>query len=632
MCGICGQLLWDRAGKIDSTILANMMAAMGHRGPNGEGMYLSGEVGLGHRRLSIIDLETGQQPLSNESGDVWVTYNGEIYNYCELRQILIDKGHTFKTKTDTEVIVHLYEEYGEESVSRLRGMFAFALWDEKKRSLLIVRDRIGIKPLYYVVTQDKFIFASELKSILQDPSVTVEINYPVIDRFLTYYYTPGAETLFRNFNKVEPGHYVVVKDGKIRIEKYWDVFFTGQNGNHNLAESEERLFELVRECARCHLISDVPVGILLSGGIDSTSLLKFSSEVNRDLSTFTIGFEGEDFDDERVYARMAAETFGTKHYEMTIGAEDFTEFLPKYVWHMEELVCEPPAVALYYITKLAKEHVRVLISGEGGDEAFAGYYRYRNLLWLERIKEMIGSLRKPASKVSSMLGSCSSLLYRFKKYAPLITSPLEQYYYSTSSNPFTFFNRNFGDLYAPDFRKEIDKEFSTEPTVKCFQSIGHNDNLSKMLYVDTKTWLPDDLLVKADKITMANSVELRVPLLDHTLIEFAASLPSSFKVNGFTTKYIYKQALKKSLPGQIIKRRKTGFPVPYDRWFARELKEFVNDILFDSKTLSRGYFQQKTISRMLASQNAYSVYSQEIFCLLVLEYWHRLFVDRQVLV
>jgi len=627
MCGICGKLNFDQNMPVDCGSVIKMMEAMRHRGPDDEGSYISGPIGLGHRRLSIIDLNTGKQPIANEDNTIWIVFNGEIYNYQELRKELIKNGHVFRTETDTEVIIHLYEEYGEKFLSRLRGMFAFALWNETKRELFLARDRVGIKPLYYYCDGTSIIFASEIKAILKDPAVKKEIAYPVIDRFFTYFYTPGIDTLIKNIYKLSPGCFMLIKDGKMKTKHYWDLSFAVCETGLTFREQKEQLLELLRESAQLHMVSDVPVGILLSGGVDSTALLNLSLEAGKKLSTFTIGFDGEDFEDERVYAKLAAEKFGSTHYEMTIRASDFVNFLPEYVMHMEEPVCEPPAIALYYISKLAKEHVKVLISGEGGDEAFAGYQNYRNFIFLENLKTILGPANKTASFIFDKLGNYAPLK-KIKKYAPLMRMPLDQYYYSRSTTPYDFFNREIDDLYSPEFKSMVSKKFSLEPTDSCFKTIKYTDDvLSKMLYIDTKTWLPDDLLIKADKITMANSIELRVPLLDHKVLEFAANLPSYCKVNGLTTKYILKEVFADKVPVEIIERKKTGFPVPYQRWFRRDLKQYVNDILLDQRTFSRGYFRKGAIEKILAINNAGAEYSKEIFSLLVLELWHRIFVD-----
>jgi asparagine synthase (glutamine-hydrolysing) len=627
MCGICGKAALSSGDRVNPATVERMTEALYHRGPDDHGMYVTDQVVLGHRRLSIIDLNTGKQPICNEDRTIWIVYNGEIYNFKELKQQLVESGHIFTTNTDTEVIVHLYEQFGEECLSKLRGMFAFALWDARKRVLFLARDRVGIKPLYYVRTQDSLIFASEMKALLVDPSVKREVAPQVIDTFLTYLYTPGCETLIRDIQKLEPGHYLKMEDGKVRIRKYWDLEFAFNHRNGNFKAATEELVELLRETVRDHMISDVPVGILLSGGVDSTGVLSFAMEqTDRDVNTFTIGFDGEQFADERVYARLAAQRFGNKHYEMTITPRDFEEFLPKYVWHMEEPVCEPPAVALYYVTKLARQHVKVLLSGEGGDEAFAGYQNYRNMLWLERLKAVSGPWTGLGARILHECGRVRALR-RFEKYSFMMKMPLERYYYSRTAGPFSFFNRTKSDLYSREFGQEVDSSCSTKIASDFFARVAGEPPLNKMLYVDTKTWLPDDLLVKADKITMANSLELRVPLLDHKVLEFAARLPSNYKVRGFTTKYILKKALGGRVPGRILNRKKTGFPVPLTSWFGNQLRDFACGILTDRRTLERGYFDRGLLRSLVSDSSKRADLAPEIFSLVTLELWHRAFID-----
>lgn len=628
MCGICGKLYFDAQRPVEGHDLIRMMEVINHRGPDDEGVYLSGPVGFGHKRLSIIDLSTGKQPISNENGTVWIVYNGEIYNYQGLREELVRKGHSFASQSDTEVIVHLYEEYGPDCVSKLRGMFAFAIWDENHRTLFLARDRVGIKPLYYWIGPDRLLFGSEIKAILQDPSVPREVDSRIIDRFLTYYYTPGTETLLKGILKLPPGSTLTWKDGQCRVDQYWDLHYSSGSRNYGLQQAKGDLLELLKETVRLHMISDVPVGFLLSGGVDSTSLLSLSlGGTDKPLSTFTIGFEGQAFADERPYARLAAKRYGTRHYDMTINSEDFAGFLQKYVWFMEEPVCEPPAIAIYYVSKLASEHVKVLISGEGGDEAFAGYQNYRSLVWLERLKRMAGPFANGLGQVMKSMGKAISL-GRFSKFVPLLSLPISKYYYSRTSSPFTLLNREFEQFYLSSFRNTITKEFSIEPSTTCFQKGDLADDLSKMLYVDTKTWLPDDLLVKADKMTMANSVELRVPLLDHKVLEFAAGLPSSFKLNGFNTKHILKETFKDMVPKEIINRTKTGLPVPYGSWMRKDLRKMVEETLLDQKAIGRGYFNRDGIEKILSAHMREGKYDKEVFSLLVLELWHQEFIDK----
>jgi asparagine synthase (glutamine-hydrolysing) len=631
MCGICGKLEFGREKQVSPSLLKSMADAIRHRGPDDEGFYTSGQVGFGFRRLSIIDLQGGHQPLSNEDGTVWIVFNGEIYNYQGLREELIAKGHVFKTKTDTEVIVHLYEEYGSECVAKLRGMFGFAIWDSKTSTLFLARDRVGIKPLYYYAGEKFLSFGSEIKAILADPAVPREVDPQVIDQFLTFYYVPGKQTLLRNLFKLEPGHSLTVKNGRIEIRRYWDLDFSGASNHHSSNGNgyERQLVELLDESVQLHMISDVPVGFLLSGGVDSTAMLSFAAEkTDKPISTYTLGFASQGVVDERPYARLAAERYGSKHYEISMSPEEFSDFLPKYVWHMEEPVVEPPAIALYYVSKLASQYVKVLISGEGGDEAFAGYQNYRNTFWFETAKKFFGPLRGPVGYGMSALGQAfgSRVL---SQYGPRMDSKLSDYYLSRSSTPFQYFNQADAGLYSLEMAQRVSKDRSID-VVRQFHTGGASFGLlERMLYVDTKTWLPDDLLVKADKMTMANSVELRVPFLDHKVLEFAAQLPRNQKVRGLTTKYLAKKALAKHVPKEILERRKVGFPVPYDAWMRNNLRQWVNEILLAPETLSRGYFQRKTVEDLIHRYQAGAGYAKEIFALVVLELWHRSFIDNR---
>jgi asparagine synthase (glutamine-hydrolysing) len=624
MCGICGKLGFDGRGTVNPALISGMLRTIAHRGPDGEGIHVSGPVGLGHRRLAIIDLNTGQQPLSNEDGTVWITFNGEIYNYQELRRELIASGHIFKTKSDTEVIVHLYEQHGTACVEKLRGMFAFALWDERNKTLVLARDRVGIKPLYYAHTNRFLVFGSEIKAILADPEVDRQILPEMIDRFLTFHYLPGEETLFRGIRKLAPGSYMVVRTGNVKIHQYWDLHFAPVP--RSVEDAADELLALLEESVRMHMISDVPVGFLLSGGVDSTAVLGLAvGKTDKPLSSYTLGFSANGITDERPYARLAARTYGSEHHELTITAKQFQDFLPEYVWHMEEPVCEPPAIALFYVSRLAKDYVKVLLSGEGGDEAFAGYQNYRSVVWLERLKKALGPLR---GNVSSSLLHLNRLLSleKIAKYAPLLQIPFGSYYYSRTSSPLSFFNSRWDWLYSDGFAQCVNKNLSIRVLRDCMGNTDGYGTLSKMLYVDTKMWLTDDLLVKADKMTMANSIELRVPLLDHKVLEFAARLPENHKVRGFTTKFIAKKVLEQRVPKPILNRRKTGFPVPYASWLRTDMREWLVDLLLDRRTLERGYFNRKAIEFLLSESATSGRYSKELFCLAVLELWHRVFL------
>ena len=638
MCGICGKLILNGDGLVDPSLIEQMMDSIVHRGPDGRGKYISGNIGLGHRRLSIIDLETGAQPISNEDGTVWIVYNGEIYNFPELRSHLEVRGHRFRSTTDTEVIVHLYEEYGEHCLERLRGMFAFALWDERKKVLLLARDRVGIKPLYYVDTGCELLFASEIKGLLVDPTVRRELNPHALDRFLTYYYLPGDETLFKHIHKLEPGHYMKVEKGRFTKHRYWDLAFDTLENCPNIDEAVRRLQDLLSRTVKDHMISDVPVGVLLSGGVDSTGVLRYAVEhSHKAINTFTVGFAEQSFADERPYALLAAKQFGTIHHDITLSADDFHSFLPKYVYHMEEPVCEPPAFSLYFISRLAQQSsVKVLLSGEGGDEAFAGYPKYRNLLLFEGLKSAFGSRR---ALLSAALGTFGRVTGKdIRHYKNFLHSSIADYYYGLSATPETPFNRQKKSLYRHAFAASLGDRASDTPTRSLFEQLNGKSLLQKLLYVDTKSWLPDDLLIKADRMTMATSVELRVPLLDHQILEFAASLPSSFKVRGLATKRILKLALLDSVPSKILSRKKAGFPLPYDRWLKSELRDFVNDTLLSPNAAINAYFDRNELKGLLqmqqgplsggrnsANRQHALDYSREVFSLLVLEIWHKEF-------
>jgi asparagine synthase (glutamine-hydrolysing) len=625
MCGICGKLNYDRHQPVDEDLLRRMAGQIAHRGPDCSGFHREGPVGLAHRRLSIIDLSTGDQPMSNETGRIWLVFNGEIYNYRELRQELLANGHRFKSESDTEVIIHLYEKMGDDCVTRLRGMFAFALWDGERQHLLLARDRVGIKPLYYTDTGRSLIFGSELKAFLADPQVGSRVDPRAIDRFLTYYYSPGNETAFLGVHKLPPGHLLTVDQGHVRIRSYWDLAFEPAGAPHRLDDAVRELQELLRQSVADHMISDVPVGVLLSGGVDSTGVLRYAAEASREqLHTFTVGFSGGQFADERPYARIASNRWATRHHELTIEAEDFQRFLPRYVWHMEELVCEPPAIALYFVAKLAREHgVKVLLSGEGGDEAFGGYPEYRNLVLLEQLKRGLGAGRSLLRLGLAALDKAGGP--RLGRYAHLVDPPLDRYYYSRTATPFTHVNLNKHELYQPEFLAALHGSDAGAYTQSLFERVADQPPLNRMIYVDTKSWLPDDLLVKADKMTMATSVELRVPLLDHRLLEFAARLPARYKVSGFELKRVLKMALQDSVPREILQRKKAGFPVPYESWLRGELKEFVYDTLLASDACTRAYVSSTGVQALLQAQQRGVKLAKEVFCLLTLELWLRQF-------
>ena len=629
MCGICGKLEFDPQATVAPSLLKQMADAIVHRGPDDEGHYAQGQVGLGFRRLSIIDLSGGHQPLSNEDGSIWIVFNGEIYNYRELRTELIGKGHIFRTKSDTEVIVHLFEEYGRDCVQKLQGMFAFAIWDSAQKALFLARDRVGIKPLYYYLDENFISFASEMKAIFVDPEVTREVDPAILDRFLTYYYVPGPRTMFRKFFKLPPAHWLWLRNGKIQLKSYWDLEFRPHDDGTPDRVLQQQVVDLLDRTVQQHMISDVPVGFLLSGGVDSTAMLSLASKkTDKPISSYVIGFSHPQIVDERPFAQLAADTFGSLHHEISITPKEFAALLPDYVYYMEEPVCEPASVALYYVSKLARRDVKVLISGEGGDEAFAGYDNYRNMFWLEVIKKMLGPARRPTADAAKLVARIldSRIL---AKYAPLMTVGLDEHYLSRTSSPFNYFNRMPSAIYSSDFARQVDKSGSTAVTRDLLSGKTNYGPLEKMQYVDTMTWLPDDLLIKADRMTMANSIELRVPLLDHNVLEFAARLPRNQKIRGWGMKYLLKQALVPHVPRPILDRRKVGFANPSANWLRNDLRDFVCDTLLDSRSVSRGYFRKQAVQELIENNCRSGRHTGEVFSLVVLELWHRQFIDSQ---
>ena len=628
MCGIAGKLRFQPGPPISRSEIEQMLRPMKYRGPDGQGIYLDKSVGLGHLRLSIIDVAGGAQPMTNEDETVWIVFNGEIYNYQMLRKDLVARGHTFRTRSDTEVIVHLYEEYGLKCLDRLRGMFAFALWDQRRQRLFVARDRMGIKPVYYSQESKTIRFASELKAILADPEFPREPYLPALRQFFSFFYVPGEETPFKSIRKLLPGHYLLAENGTVSIKRYWDLEFNAARANHSFEDVTEELHGLIESTVRDHMMSDVPVGVLVSGGVDSSAVLNFAVQgTAKKVKAFTIGFDSnQEVVDERPYARMAAKRFDVEHHELSISGDDFWDFLPSYVWHMEEPVCEPPAVALYYISRMAREHVKVLLSGEGGDEGFAGYDSYPDMLRFNGVGRTFGPLARTVGGAAMTAGRLFGVR-NWARYAPAIMGlPLSEHYFSRNSQPTTFFNRSSDRFFGPDFLNAapfIAPEFMAE----LLRPVSGATILDQMLYADSKIWLSDDLLIKADKMTMANSVELRVPLVDHVVLEFAASLGEEHKVKGAETKRALKAAFAKVLPREVIQRQKAGFPVPYNSWMRGELKGRIEDVLLSSQSAVQEYVRKDQL-RLLLEANAHDgQYGREVFALLTLELWHKAFFN-----
>jgi len=621
MCGISGIFHFDNLKRVHPEVLLRMNQTMIHRGPDDSGIYQNGSIGLAHRRLSIIDLSTGHQPMYNEDGSVCIVFNGEIYNHEELRRELQAKGHQFQTRSDTEAIIHCYEEYDTACVERLRGMFAFAIWDANQQKLFLTRDRLGIKPLYYCHDSNSLVFASEIKAIIASECLQPEVNLNALDAYLTLGYVPGPETLFKNIYKLLPAHTLCVQNGRVMVKQYWDF---DAIPTQPISENEccERIRELLHECVSSHLMSDVPLGVFLSGGVDSSAVVATMAQDIEQVETFSIGYLNAGEQNELDYARVIADRFGTKHHEFILEPTNFFKSISELLFFLEEPIVEAPAIALFHISKLAREHVTVLLSGEGADEIFGGYTIYRKMQTLTRIRQLI-----PFTRSSFMMKVLSALKpdESVQKHLDWLKLPLEKRYLGvscdvTSSIKQKLYSENLQEIAQQNAVEEIFRQY--------YDKVRHRDALGKMLYVDTKIWLPDDLLIKADKMTMATSVELRVPFLDHKFVEFATSIPSELKVKGKTNKYIFKKAMEGILPDNIIYRRKRGFPVPINQWFSGDLYTQAADVLLDGRALQRGYFNEDYLTRMLRQQqDSQADHSRRIFSLLVLELWHQAFIE-----
>ena len=579
MCGIFGIYCHDKSADISKRMVESATNKMAHRGPDDAGFFFDKGIALGHRRLSIIDLSSGHQPMFNEDQSITIVYNGEIYNHLELHDFLSKKGHVFKTKCDTEVIIHAYEEWGEESVQKFNGMFSFALWDSRKRKLWIVRDRLGIKPLYYYTDKHNFIFSSEIKPLLETGLIQRELNEKVLDSYFSLGYVPAPETMFKNIYKVMPGHFIILNDGKITDKEYWD-FAEVEQSDLNFESAVEHLKELFHDSVQKRLMSDVPLGVFLSGGLDSSAVVAEMAKIVKDpINTFTVGYDKQLGVSEEAYAEIVASKFMTQHHIFKLEPKNFFSSIETMVDYAEEPIVESAAVALYHIAKLARSNAIVVLSGEGSDELFAGYQLYR---FMDQINQVQRYLPARFWKLFQILRPLLPKM-KHKKYFDWLTLQLEKRYQGTSSY---LTERLKKELYTREF---IDSKgnYLNDTFNMYFDKVRHKpDLINKMLYVDTKTWLVDDLLVKADKMTMAASVELRVPFLDHRIVEFAASLPSSFKYNKQNGgKHILKTMMADKLPEAIVSREKKGFPVPTKSWFGKECLPLIREKLLYNNIL-----------------------------------------------
>jgi asparagine synthase (glutamine-hydrolysing) len=630
---------FDRA-PVDQAILRKMCDAMTHRGPDDDGYYttdgtkeLGGQsgrtarVGLGMRRLSIIDLTTGKQPIHNEDKTVWLVLNGEIYNYPELRADLESRGHRFYTNSDTEAIVHAYEEHGIDVPEYLRGMFAFALWDVTRERLLLARDRVGKKPLLYSRIGSKLIFASEFKALLAHPAVSRQVNTESLSDYLSFMYVPAPQTAFRNIYKLEPGHTLIWQNGEIETRRYWSLDFKEKT---KLAEQEagERAIELLRDAVRVRLMSDVPLGAFLSGGIDSSAVVALMSELSGErVKTFSIGFDEKDFS-EISHARRVAERFGTEHHEFVVRPNAI-EVLPTLVSHYGEPYADSSAIPTYYLAKMTREHVTVALNGDGGDECFAGYERYAAMRLGERYHKLPRVLRerilKPAIGAIPAAGVTRSRLGKARRFLDVVgLSSGERYLRWTS----VFSDEMKAELCTRQFNAETAQAKAMRLVQPWFSGNGEIEIVDRALMADTFNYLTNDLLVKVDIATMAVSLEARSPFLDHKVMEFAASLPARFKLRGLATKYLLKNALRGLVPQENLSRSKMGFGVPIGHWFRGELKSLLKDAILSERSLGRGYFKPAAVKQLLDDHIARRRdYSHQLWTLLMLELWHREFID-----
>jgi asparagine synthase (glutamine-hydrolysing) len=625
MCGICGVYSYNSREPVSGGLLEGMLTRIRHRGPDEEGIYLDVGLGLGSRRLSIIDLSGGTQPIYNEDRSVVVVFNGEIYNYRELRSALESRGHTLATSSDTEVIVHLYEEAGDDCVHELRGMFAFALWDTRRKRLLLARDRLGIKPLYYANHRGQLVFGSEIKALLQHPAIEARPNAEALGHFLSLKYVPAPQTMFDGIEALPPGTLLVCDQHGPKIRSYWQLRFAQRSTRpRSQASYEHELASILRESVKLHLVSDVPFGAFLSGGVDSSTIVALMSGLlSAPVKTFSVGFDGDGASfSELPYARLVAERYGTDHHEIVVRGRDLVDQAENVVWHLDQPIADPATLANYMVSELARRHVKMVLTGEGGDELFAGYARHAG----DKLSPLFRRL--PAAVKAAALAMALRLprLHRPKLALYALCQPDEM---SRLVNWFPLFIPEMKNaLLTDEFKAELNGSSAAQVFADCLARTDATDPLSRMLFVDTSLWLPDDLLARGDKTSMAASIEARVPLLDHKLVEFAASVPAHLKVKGLTRKYLLKRVARPWLPPQILTRRKQGFPVPLSVWFRKEARSFVRDVLSPAAVRRRGVFSPRYVQALIERNERGEVDGGAwLWALVNVELWYRLFID-----
>jgi len=622
MCGICGFYLQDERS-VDPNILKKMTSSLQHRGPDDEGYYTDAGIALGHRRLSIIDLDTGQQPIHNEDKTVYVVFNGEIYNFPEIKSELEEKGHKFYTKADTEVLVHLYEDIGEGLLEKINGMFAFAIWDGKKRKLFLARDRIGIKPLYYSYNSNGLAFASEPKALLRLPWVEGRLDLQGLNHYLSYDFIPAPYCIYKDIRKVPPGHQIVYQNGELRCECYWDLDLSDR---FDWKLDEEEICELIwaEFCrgVKMRLISDVPLGVLLSGGIDSTSVLAALKHEGVDgVKTFSIGFEDPSFDETK-YFRRAATFFETEHHEEVLAPHKLIEIIPEVASILDEPLADASIMPTYLLSLFTKGYVKVALGGDGGDELFAGYPTYQAFFlsrYYERFPRMIRYCIEAIVKKLPVSFDNMSFDFRAKKFIDGITyPPVERNYIWLGT-------------FSPDMKKRLVTNETGEEwgDFNAFHVLHDylngkvfSSELGKLLYLDTKLYLQEGVLAKVDRASMAHGLEVRVPFLDHLFVELVTGFPEELKLKGFSTKYIWKKAIKDRIPDEITRRRKKGFGIPIAKWLCRELKELMLEMLSEERLKRQGIFNPSVVQRLVADHLARRANNRKkLWNLLIFQLW-----------
>ena len=628
MCGIAGFAFTDPRHPVDRELLKRMTDVLRHRGPDADGFHVGPGVGLGHRRLSIIDLTTGDQPIYNETRSVVIVFNGEIYNFHELARELEARGHTLATRSDTETIVHAYEDFGLECVKRLRGMFTFALWDESQRRLVLARDRAGKKPLYYHVDGERLVFASEIKALLKDPSIKRRISVEGLSDYFTFGNIPAPGTVFQDIQQVPPGHLLVWENGRARLHEYWDVVFD-PTGPASPGAASEAFSELFDEAVRMRMIADVPLGAFLSGGIDSSAVVaSMARQSPRPVVTTCVGF-AERTHSEIDHARAVAKALGTEHHELLVKPDAIAD-LPRLVWHLDQPFADSSALPTYYVSRATRERVTVALSGDGGDELFAGYQRRYGIHRLEqRLRRVIpGPVRRGVLAPLARVYPRSERLprpLRLKLVLSNLGQSFERAYFNDMS---LFLDEEKQALCTPEFLAQARHHDPIAAFARNFERVRDADPLSRVLYVDFKTWLANDILVKVDRMSMACSLEVRAPLLDHKIVEFAASLPSRLKYRGSVSKFLLKRHVASRLPALDVHRPKQGFELPLAAWLRGDLRDMARDLLFSTRATGRGYVRPEEVKRIWDThQSRARNHSPQIWALMVLELWHRQYMD-----